>query len=90
MMMAHSSRTRIFREGCGHFLHACWWLERLILDVHTLLLFGQTKVWDEDDRDAARSPLWLHASLPQTYNWLSSPMSSSCLGLRPPAAMSYG
>ena len=35
-------------------------------------------------------PLWLHASLPRTYNWLSSLMSDSCLGLRPSAAMSDG
>ena len=65
-------------------------------DVNTLLHFGQTKVWDEDDRDAARSfwllrfPLRLHASLPRIYNWLSSLMSASYLGLRPPAAMPDG
>ena len=32
-------------------------------------------------------PLWLHASLPQTYNWLFSLVSTSCLGLKPPVAM---
>ena len=36
------------------------------------------------------SHLRLHASLPRTYNWLSSLMSASYLGLRPPAAMSDG
>ena len=36
------------------------------------------------------SPLWLHASLPRTYDWLFSLMSASCLGLRPPAAMTDG
>ena len=35
-------------------------------------------------------PLWLHASLPRTYRWLFSLMSTSCLGLRPPAAMTDG
>ena len=35
-------------------------------------------------------PLRLHASLPRTYNWLFSMMSASCLGLRPPAAMTGG
>ena len=35
-------------------------------------------------------PLWLYASLPQTHNWLFSLMSASCLGLRPPAAMTDG
>ena len=35
-------------------------------------------------------PLLLCASLPRTYNWLSSLMSASCLGLRPPAAMTDG
>ena len=32
-------------------------------------------------------PLQLYASLPQIHNWLFSLMSASCLGLRPPAAM---
>ena len=35
-------------------------------------------------------PLRLYASLPQTHNWLFSLMSASCLGLRPPAAMTDG
>ena len=35
-------------------------------------------------------PLLLCASLPQTHNWLFSLMSTSCLGLRPPAAMTDG
>ena len=35
-------------------------------------------------------PLRLYASLPWTYNWLFSLMSSSCLGLRPSAAMTDG
>ena len=34
--------------------------------------------------------LQLHASLPRTYNWLFSLLSASCLGLRPPAAMTNG
>ena len=42
MMMAHSSQTRILGKVDGQFLH-------------TLMHFGQTMVWDEDDRDAARS-----------------------------------
>ena len=55
IIMAHSSQTRIAGKIDGQFLHARLWLSRLILDVHTLLHFGQTKVWDEDGRDAARS-----------------------------------
>ena len=35
-------------------------------------------------------PLRLHASLLRTYDRLSSLMSASCLGLRPPAAMTDG
>ena len=42
-------------EVDDHFLHARWWLQSPILDAHTLLNFGQTKVWDKDDWDAARS-----------------------------------
>ena len=82
-MMADSSQTRILGKVDGQFLH-------------TLMHFGQTMVWDEDDRDAARFfcllrfSLRLHASLPRTYNWLFSLMSASCLGLRSPAAMTDG
>ena len=35
-------------------------------------------------------PLRIYAALPLTYNWLFSLMSASCLGLRPPAAMTGG
>ena len=35
-------------------------------------------------------PLWLHASLPWTYNRLFSLISTNCLGLRPTAAMTNG
>ena len=35
-------------------------------------------------------PLRLYASLPWTHNWLFSLMSTNCLGLRPPAAMTDG
>ena len=35
-------------------------------------------------------PLRPHASLPRTHNWLFSLTSASCLGLRPPAAMTDG
>ena len=44
-----------------------------MLDAHTLLHFGQTKIWVENDRDAAHFsascilPLWLHASNLQLY-----------------------
>ena len=89
--MAVFSQTRIFGKADGQVLHARWWL-----DAQPLPHFGQTKVWDEDDKDAARSfcflrfPLRLSASLPRTNNWLLSVMSTSCLGLRPPAAMTDG
>ena len=49
-----SSQTRIVWKVDDQFLHACWWLWRLILDAHPLPHFGQTKVWDADGRDAAR------------------------------------
>ena len=42
-MVAGSSQTRIFGKVDGQFLHARWWLQNLILDVHTLLYFGQAK-----------------------------------------------
>ena len=35
-------------------------------------------------------PLWLQASLPQTFDWLFSLMSTSLFGSRPPAAMIEG
>ena len=34
--------------------------------------------------------LHVHASLSQTHNWLSSLMNASCLGLKPPAAVTDG
>ena len=55
MVMAHCSQTRIVGKVDGQFLHARWWLLGPILDAHPLPQFGQTKVWDEDGRDAARS-----------------------------------
>ena len=55
MMMAHSSQTRIVGKVDSQFLHVRWWLWRPILDAHPEPHFGQTKVWDEDGRDAARS-----------------------------------
>ena len=54
-MMAHFSQTRIVGKVIGQFLHALWWLQRGILDAYPLPHFGQTKVWDENGRDAARS-----------------------------------
>ena len=67
MMMAHCSQTKIFGKVDGQLLHAHWWLLRPILDAHTLLHFGQTKVWDEDDRDAARSFCLLRLSFAASY-----------------------
>ena len=55
--MAYSSQTRILGKVDGRFLHARWWLKRPILDAHTLVLFGQAKVWVEDDRDDAAHSL---------------------------------
>ena len=60
-MMAHSSQT-IFGKVDGQFLHARWWLEIPILDVHPLMHFGQMEVWDEDDRGATRSLCFLRFS----------------------------
>ena len=60
--MAHSLQMRIVGKVDGQFLHARWWLYRPILDAHTLLHFGQTKVCDEDGRDAACSFCLLHFS----------------------------
>ena len=62
-MMADSSQTRIFKKVDGQFVHGRWWLQSLILDVHTLLHFGQAKVWAEDDWDAALSVLPLASFL---------------------------
>ena len=55
VMIADSSQTRILAKVNGPFLHARWWLWNLILDVHTLLHFGQMKVLAEDNRDATTS-----------------------------------
>ena len=55
MMMADSSQTRIVGKVDDQLLHARWWLQTRILDAHTLLHFGQAKVWVEDNWDAARS-----------------------------------
>ena len=48
---------------------------RPILDVYTLLHFGQTKVWNEDDWDAAHSVCLLRLS------FAASCLSDSYLGL---------
>ena len=48
-MMAYFSQTRIFKKVDGQFVHGRWWLQSLILDVHTLLRFEQRRVWAEDD-----------------------------------------
>ena len=61
-MMAYFSQTRIFKKVDGQFVHGRWWLQSLILDVHTLLHFGQAKVLAEDDWDVARSFCLLHLS----------------------------
>ena len=60
--------------------------------MHPLLHFGQTKVWDEDGRDAARSFCLLHFSFAALCLSASNSqlMSASCLCLRPPAAMTDG
>ena len=60
-MIAHSSQTRTVGKT-DQFLHARWWLYKPILDAHPLTHFGQTKVWDEDGRDAAYSFSLLHFS----------------------------
>ena len=62
MMMADSSQMRIFGKVDGQFLHARLWLSP-ILDVQTVLHFGQTKVWAEVDWDAAHSFCLLHLSV---------------------------
>ena len=49
MMMVDSSQTRIFRKVDGQFLHARWWLQSPILVARTLLLLGQTKVYNVDN-----------------------------------------
>ena len=76
------------------FLHACWWLQRPILDAHPLLYFRQTKVWDEDGRNAASSFCLLF------FSFAASCLSASYLQLafltdelqlsRSPAAMTDG
>ena len=66
MMMAHSSQRRIVEKVDGPLLHARWWPWRPMLDAHPLPHFGQTKVWDEDGRDAARSFCLLRFSLAES------------------------
>ena len=58
-----------------NFFHARWWLQRPILDARPLPHFGQTKVWDEDGRDAARSFCLLH------FSFVASCLSDSELEL---------
>ena len=55
MMMADSSQTRVLGKVEGQFLHARLWLQGPILDAQTPLHFGRTKVWVEEDWEAARS-----------------------------------
>ena len=89
-------RQGSFGKVDGQLLHARWWLLSAILGVHTLLHFGQTKIWAEDDRDAARS--FCHLRFSFAASCLSASNSqlafltdeASCLGLRPPAAMTDG
>ena len=53
--MTYSSQRRIVEKVDGPLLHARWWPWRPMLDAHPLPHFGQTKVWDEDGRNAASS-----------------------------------
>ena len=62
-------------EDNGQFLHAGWWLWSPIPDTHTLLHFGQAKVWAEDDWNAASSFCLLRLS------FAASSLSSSNLPL---------
>ena len=54
-MMAHSSQTRNVGKVDGQCFRARWWLWRPILDAYPLPHFEQSKVWNEDGRDASRS-----------------------------------
>ena len=67
-----------------------------LFDAQALLHFGRAKAWAEDDgvlfplAVSCVLSLRLHACLLPTYDWLFSLMSASCLGLRPPAAITDG
>ena len=82
-----------FGKVDGQFMHTRWWLQTPILDAHTLLHFGQTKVWVEHDSDAARSPcllrFFLAASCLSASNLQLAFLSDKRhrLGLMLPAAM---
>ena len=55
MTVADSSQARISGKADGQVLLARWWLWSPSLDAQTLLHFKHTKVWVEDNRDAAVS-----------------------------------
>ena len=96
LLMAHFSRTKIVGKVDGQFMHAhfggcrdrflmrtpyCtldkWFVMRTVGMLLTLSA-------------ACVLPLQLYASLPRTHSWLFSLMSTSSLGLKPPAAMTDG
>ena len=85
--MAHSSQTRIVGKVDGQYFRARWWLWRPILDAYPLPHFEQSKVWNEDGRDASRSFCLLRFSFAalclsaSNLDWLFSLMSAICLGL---------
>ena len=95
MITADSSQTRIW-DG--------WWSVLACLPVAVVYFFMHIPYcsldrWRFGPRMVGRMlalsasfifPLQLYASLPQTYDWLFSLMSTICLGLRPPAAMTDG
>ena len=95
MMMAHSSQTRIVGKVINYCMLFGGCRDRFLMRtpfrtfdrrrfgirmVGMLLVLSASCVF----------PLQLYASLPQTHNWLLSLMRASCLGLRPPAAMTDG
>ena len=48
------ARRRGVGQAEGHLLYVRWWLQSPVLDAQTLLHFGQTKAWAEDDWETAR------------------------------------
>ena len=93
-MMAHSLQKSIFGKVDGQFLHGgCrvqFWMRKPYCTLDRrgvgLRMMGMLLALSASCVFALR----LRTSLPRTDNWLFSLMSASCLGLKPPAAMTDG
>ena len=94
MVMALSLQTRIVGKVDGQFLLVGGCRDRFFMRTPYSTLdrqFGMRMVGMLLALSASCVfPLRLYASQPRTHNGLFSLMSASCLGLRPPVAMTNG